>query len=313
MFVSLQASDNQSDYPRQEYPSDEEIGLNGHFAAQPSEHIYFEDEQDEEETEDGLQEDGIAPELVVPPLRPVVPLVVGEKKEVGTIDTVHAQLQQFFIYGALYKKIGLQEFSQEYSGITLEMINKAINESALLLPNALISDITFRYNVVREVPGTVIVDEQEYLDERLYDLASAQVFLRLYVHNYIDEHAKSVRKKCVGPGLHGTPSQDIIQPCQCDLQIHRSCFKHCRNNNIKWCLNSFCEKKVWDTRSYKKGVKSRPLDLTEVYAADCPICFEPFKDTETPVAGAGTSSAVADDDISIERVHKNKKHKKNKS
>lgn len=197
-------------------------------------------------------------------------------REVAVEATVYLQLHQFFTHdGLLYNEIEYSEFAKNYSQIANKYIDKAVRKSRL---NEFEKGDTSSY---------IRVGEQDInFLESLYDCQKARTILINLVHAYIDENYDLVRSVCLGDPLKESRSKVVWAPGCCDIQLHKDCFKQCRQSNIHKCLNSLCQNSDWDTAFYASVFK-RPQSkrkfvfLSAIREADCPLCMEPLHKKHT--------------------------------
>lgn len=194
-----------------------------------------------------------------------------EVREVSVNATLYVQLHQFFTHdGSIYNGIEYSEFCKKYSQIANQYIDKALRESKL---NRSERDDTYSYTIV----GEQDVD----LSEFLYDCQKARDTLINLVNRYIDKNYDVVRAACVGVPLQESRSKVVWAPGCCDIQLHKDCFKQCKQNNMHTCLNLFCPNGEWDNAFYYNVLKSSAskkhyVPLASIRDTDCPLCMEPL-------------------------------------
>jgi len=141
------------------------------------------------------------------------------------------------------------------------------------------------YEIIGEMPKN-----NDFMDQ-LFDLDLVRSQTIDKIKEYINNHKKEVKAICIGSGLHGTPSTEVWQPCQCDLQMHRSCYKQCKNNNVSSCINSFCQQAndgnfyplSWTASFYQESFDRKPkVRSKRIRDEDCPICCLPLKTKSEP-------------------------------
>lgn len=199
-----------------------------------------------------------------------------ELREVAVNSTVYMQLHQFFTHdGSLYKDIEYSEFANKYENIKNSFIESAVRENKLTRFEQLAND---SYVVVGEKP----------LDSRepLYDCEMARNRLITLVHKFIDENEQVIRRLCTKNKLQESTSKVVWAPGCCDIQLHKNCFKQCRNNNIHSCINLLCQKPDWTENFYKNAFKKANrqknfVQLSKIRTADCPLCTEPLRIDDT--------------------------------
>ncbi|AXK60790.1 hypothetical protein [Candidatus Chromulinivorax destructor] len=195
----------------------------------------------------------------------------SDVREVAINTTLYVQLQQFFTHdGSIYNGIEYSEFCKKYGQITDIYINKALRESKL---NRLQRDDTYSYTIVGE-------QDVDFSDS-LYDCQKARDTLINLVNRYIDKNYDAVRAACVGVPLQESRSKVVWAPGCCDIQLHKDCFKQCKQNNMRACLNSFCAKREWNADFYCNVLKSSALKkhyvpFDSIRDTDCPLCMEPL-------------------------------------
>ncbi|MGZ6255200.1 MAG: hypothetical protein ACXWL5_04390 [Candidatus Chromulinivorax sp.] len=221
-------------------------------------------------------------------------------KEIGTYHTLHGKIAKRMIYDNLkYKKIFLVDFYQKFSDLIRSFIQVAAAEDDVRLSyqdeskvyralqqNAQSNQIE-DYKIIGETPSEFVVDDKVERDP-LFNITTGEKLVIDLVCEYIKSNKKEVFEQCVGKGLSEIKSAEVWKPCSCDLQLHKSCFKQCQDNNITSCINSFCMqgkkekgtllKKNWDKDFYQTTITQEPkLRFKEIRNADCPVCFESLK------------------------------------
>lgn len=193
--------------------------------------------------------------------------IFPEQREVAVNSTLSAQLHQLFTHSSpIYKEIDYHEFYKNYPSIIHTAINNAFNKSCLNNAER------------RHKESSIIVGEQPFDNqEKLYDCKNALNFLQKEINEYIDIHEDVVRRKCIGYVLQKTRSKDVWAPKCCDIQLHKDCFKACKQKKLNKCINLFCNNPTWSTNFYKQTVKARPhVPNLQIYDTDCPLCLEPL-------------------------------------
>lgn len=195
----------------------------------------------------------------------------ADVREVAINTALYVQLQQFFTHdGSIYNGIEYSEFYKKYGQISDEYIDNAARDSEL---NGSERYDTYSYTIVGE-------QDVDYL-EPLYDCKKARDALINLVNRYIDKNYDAVRAACVGVPLQEFRSKVVWAPGCCDIQLHKDCFKQCKKNNMRACLNSFCTKREWNVDFYCNVLKSSALKkhyvhLDSIRDTDCPLCMEPL-------------------------------------
>ncbi len=230
--------------------------------------------------------------------------VESQRIGVGTIATLHSQIDQFFIYqGKSYRAIGFDVFHKKFSDTVTFLKQEAQVDSSLsesdinkiytgLKDNPTQRDIR-KFRVLGDMPSSA-----EFQDN-LFNIDQAKRIVLTAVREYIDENYAQVRRECIGSGLATTTSKDVWRPGCCDVQMHRSCFKQCQHNDVAHCINPFCQigedgrpySLNWTSAFYAEVLeKNKALKSTKIRDMDCPVCMEPLKPV---IAEAGQSSNSA--------------------
>jgi len=195
-----------------------------------------------------------------------------EPREVAVDSVIYIQLHQFFTHdGSLYKDIEYSELAKKYASKVNSFIETSVRENKLTNFEQLASD---SYVVVGEKP----FDNRE----PLYDCEMARNKLITLVHQFIDENEQIVRSLCTKNKLQESTSKVVWAPRCCDIQLHKNCFKQCRNNDMHTCINLLCQNPDWTQDFYKNAFKrvnrqKNFVQLSKIRKADCPLCAEPLR------------------------------------
>ncbi len=227
--------------------------------------------------------------------------------EIGTVDVLLVQIDQLFMYqDSLYKGVSLQDFSEKYPEVIDDF--KEYAQQCYVLPESIfnklhevvkkdpekreinirkkLSEECFYYKIIGAMPLS------GYFQDNIFDIDQAKADAVRAVHNYIDTHHTTVYKKCTGLGLSKKTSKEVWAPGCCDIQMHKSCLKQCQHNDVKNCINPFCQRIEKEPRSEKytysraawtqgfyEQVLSKQFVVPEKRIRDieCPVCFEALK------------------------------------
>jgi hypothetical protein len=214
-----------------------------------------------------------------------------KKTAIGTVATIYTQLGQHYIYGAqVYKKIAFDEFFKQFpdeiQGFmqqtqVVSSLHKDLSDDLYDWIESSESRTEFgQYKIIGEMPS------RDGFRENLFDVDFAKKNLEALTKNYIDHNYAQVREKCVKKGLATTTSQEVWSPCICGVQLHRSCFKQCNQNNVSSCVNPYCQTPQinpnsptsWTPAIYKRAFKRPPVvEALRVKDESCSICQEPLR------------------------------------
>lgn len=229
----------------------------------------------------------------------------NKRVEIGDAAALHAQVDQMFIYGGNEENTFYSLQEKDKSRVTLsdfykhfpdqvENFKQQAQAQSYLSDDAhdIIYDNLVCYPENRDIENYTIVGQMPDAEnfDTLYHIESAKKRILSAVVNHVRTNHKKVVKQCLTKGLFTTFSKnDIRNPC-CDIQMHKSCFKNCKSNNMTQCPNLFC-KKTWDQNFYNDVLaKNNSLPSDQVRNVECIICMEPLQNNIGQVPSSSVQS-----------------------
>ena len=202
-------------------------------------------------------------------------IIEYKKRDVSVSSSMTYELIQMFTHEIYrYKDIEYGTLYDAYKSQMLTIVQIALNRSELSKNEILHSKVY-----------KIIGDEPIWFDEPLFDCKIAKETLLSRVQNFIDANEAAVRSKCIPHVLQANTSKVIWAPCDCDLQLHKDCFKQCQKGNMQQCMNTFCTT-VWNDKFYaERSKRTRREDkiihhfvkMKDVRDEGCPLCKEPLR------------------------------------
>lgn len=213
---------------------------------------------------------------------------IPKKIEVGMIDTVYSHIDQVFIYGQVYKSIGLREFFEKHEHV--------VTHFKEFVPELCFLDDETEINIneqLQENPEQRDIDSYSFvgpelptLNDDLFNVTKAKKIVLRQVKQYIDDNYQDVYRECYGMQSAQNNSKKVFRvPC-CNKQFHESCLIASKAHKINACPNAECQiaengkhySKTWDAAFYDKIFMKRALPRKEIAHDTCSLCEETLKE-----------------------------------